>query len=236
VATATPPLAGHRVRACARPTLYKPAAQLFLLLHLPLRTVCPSCRTERSTSSPSTPSAPLRYVSPHVALLTPPVLPNSYPAIAIFFSTLRRRRIGGPLLTLSVCTGRCHIPGKLGSPGRPYGHGPGGSRCLQQVHDLQPQEPRLGQPRPLCPLVRISCDSPTIQLRSLRANWPAACGVRFAALRTSFPFGYLGDAKLGVLSPQICKLHICGSQQRFRGSPVPYRTWLVFSNFGKIGR
>jgi hypothetical protein len=154
----------------------------------PSRTVCPSCRTERSTSSPSTPSAPLRYVSSHVALLTPPVLPNSYPAIAIFFSTLRRRRIDGQLLTLSVCTGRCHIPGKLGSPGRPYGHGPGGSRCLQQVHDLQPQEPRLGQPRPLCPLVRISCDSPMIQLRSLRANWPAASGVRFAAPRTRFSF------------------------------------------------
>jgi hypothetical protein len=50
--------------------------------------VCPSCRTERPTSSPSTPSAPLRYVFPL------PLLPrhvNSYPAIAIFFYNTSRR-------------------------------------------------------------------------------------------------------------------------------------------------
>jgi hypothetical protein len=51
--------------------------------------------------------------------------------------------------------GRCHLHGQLRPPGRPYGHGPGGSRCLEQVHDFQPQEPRLGQPRSFRPLVRI---------------------------------------------------------------------------------
>ena len=50
--------------------------------------------------------------------------------------------------------GRCHGCRQLWPPWRPHGHGPGGPRPLQQVHDLQPQEPRLGEPRPLRPLVR----------------------------------------------------------------------------------
>lgn len=53
-------------------------------------------------------------------------------------------------------TGRCHIPGKLRPPGCPHGYGPGGPRCVEQVHDFQPQEPQMGQPRPLRPLVRTS--------------------------------------------------------------------------------
>ena len=41
-------------------------------------------------------------------------------------------------------TGRCHGSGQLWPSWRPYGHGPGGPRSIQQVHDFQPKEPRLG--------------------------------------------------------------------------------------------
>jgi hypothetical protein len=60
-----------------------------------------------------------------------------------------------PIADLNTRPGRCHLPGQLRPPGRPYGHGPGGPRPVQQVHDFQPQEPRLGQPRSFRPLVRV---------------------------------------------------------------------------------
>jgi hypothetical protein len=72
-----------------------------------------------------------------------------------FFTSHRADGAERYQLLIRCFAGRCHFHGQLWPPGRPYGHGPGGSRCLEQVHDFQPQEPRLGQPRSFRPLVRI---------------------------------------------------------------------------------
>lgn len=59
--------------------------------------------------------------------------------------------------TLTICSiGRCDLQGQLWSPGCAHGYGPNRSRSLQQVHEVQPKEPTLGQPRPLRSLVRLS--------------------------------------------------------------------------------
>lgn len=88
------------------------------------------------------------------------------------------RDMAEQLLIQGQSTGRCHIPGQLWPSGRAHGHGPGGPRPVQQVHDFQPKEPRMGQPRSLCSLVR-TCAYPTLFPRTA-ADSPqiASCGSR----------------------------------------------------------
>jgi len=92
--------------------------------------------------------------------------------------------------------GRCHVQGKLWPPGRPYGHGPSGPCLVQQVHDLQPQEPGMGQPRPICALVRTFlfslCQSPACSFSGTRdADWAYSnghgCMLQYALIHL---FGY----------------------------------------------
>ena len=91
-----------------------------------------------------------------------PTIVTGCPAIAAFFSTINLFLITNNYLHLAasiadahLSQGRCHGCRQLWPPWRPYGHGPGGPCPLQQVHDLQPKEPRLAQPRSFRPLVRL---------------------------------------------------------------------------------
>jgi hypothetical protein len=100
-------------------------------------------------SSQSTPSEPSRYV---VALSLPHHDDKLAPPSRFPF-----QRVDPPqcqLLTVFVSAGRCYDGGKLWPSRRPDGACPSEPRPLQQVHDLQPEEPRLGEPRPFCSLVR----------------------------------------------------------------------------------
>lgn len=67
---------------CPRPLLYKTALspRLWHSLHPAPSTICPSCRTEKLTSSPSTPSGRLPYVPP---MFSCPLVPFCCPAIVI---------------------------------------------------------------------------------------------------------------------------------------------------------
>lgn len=58
--------------------------------------------------------------------------------------TLYQSFYNPPEHMLMAISGRCHLQGQLRSPRCPYGHGPCLPRPFQQVHELQPQEPRLG--------------------------------------------------------------------------------------------
>lgn len=142
--------------------LYKTRPALHRLPFSPLiyflfTQICPSCRTPRLMSWLSTPSALLRYV----LRLAPPA---STPApLSHFF----RHHAND-----NVCLGGCHCPGQFWTSWSTNGNGArykkidsiasiqslltcsSCPRPLQQVYDLQPQEPRLGQPRSFRPLVR----------------------------------------------------------------------------------
>ena len=50
------------------------------------------------------------------------------------------------MLTQIFTTGRCHRQGQLGSPGCAHGHGSRLPRPVQQIHEVQPQEPQVDQP------------------------------------------------------------------------------------------
>lgn len=110
-----------------------------------------------------------------------PPLSTRCPAIAALAARLNTRppAVRAALLTAASsiadrcrALGRCHGQGQLGPSGRAHGHGPGGPRPVQQVHDLQSQEPRLGQPRPLRSLVRA-------RLPHCRRRWGLANGALF---------------------------------------------------------
>jgi len=76
----------------------------------------------------------------------PPSSPSSpLPRYRIFFSTIKYANRTTPCMhsTISIADSRalldrCHLCGQLWPSGRAHGHGPGGPRPVQQVHDFQP--------------------------------------------------------------------------------------------------
>ena len=65
------------------------------------------------------------------------------------YTTMHEHRL------IKMSTGRCYLRRQLWSPRCAHGYGPNRPRSFQQVHEVQPKEPTLGQPRPFCPLVRL---------------------------------------------------------------------------------
>jgi hypothetical protein len=117
--------------------------------------------TLNSTTLPSTPSERSPYVSSALLLPTMPRFAElslssgstKLPHNAQSLNVHRRRSTADRDMN---CIGRCDVPGKLRPPRCAHGHGASCPHSLQQIHDLQPQEPRLGQPRSFRSLVRIS--------------------------------------------------------------------------------
>jgi len=72
---------------------------------------------------------------------------------------------------ITCSTGRCDLQGQLWSPGCAYGYGPNRPCPLQQVHEIQPKEPTLGQPRPLRSLVRLPTRMSPLRRWKRASSW-----------------------------------------------------------------
>lgn len=136
-------------------SLHQPQLTFTLFSHfpdLPFEFDIQTWLTVSWISSLSTPSGVWRYVlissSTHFAFHPPHI--DTYQSASIPSDSIESH-------VDLTCLGRCHFRCQFRPPGCAHGNGTRISHPVQQIHEIQPKEPRLDQSRPLCALV--SADS-----------------------------------------------------------------------------